>query len=539
MTSTVQTDRPDPYDAVVVGAGFAGLRTLYRLRGIGLCVRVLEAGDDVGGTWYWNRYPGARCDVYSVDYSYSFSEELDQEWVWSERYATQPEILKYIHHVADRFDLRRDVQLRTRVVAADPFPDGSGWTVRTDTGETLRCSYLIMAVGCLSSTKLPTFEGLDTFTGEWYHTGDWPHRPIDFTGKRVGVIGTGSSGIQIIPQLAETAGELTVFQRTPNFSIPAYNGPLSADELAEVKANYPQRRQDARMSPTGYPLPAPQRSALDFDDAERNAIYEQEWKRAGFGFILTFSDLLLSEAANATAADFIRRKIAEVVDDPRTAEMLTPKGYPFGAKRPCVDSNYFTTFNRDNVSLVDVLSDPIQAITPNGLKTMASEYQLDVLVFATGFDAMTGSLLNPDIRSLDGTLLKDKWANGPMTYLGLMSAGYPNLFVIAGPGSPSVLGNVVVSIEQHVEWLAGLLDHIRSEEFISVDASSEAELNWIDEVNATADATLYPQGNSWYLGPHVPGHRRMFMPYAGGLRRYRRRCDQIAQNGYDGFVFSK
>ena len=539
MTSTVQSDRPDFYDAVVVGAGFAGLRTLYRLRAMGLTVRVLEAGDDVGGTWYWNRYPGARCDVYSVDYSYSFSEELDQEWVWSERYATQPEILRYIHHVADRFDLRRDVQLQTRVVGADPFPDGSGWTTRTDTGETLRSTYLVMAVGCLSSTKLPEFDGLETFTGNWYHTGDWPHRPIDFTGKRVGVIGTGSSGIQIIPQLAESAAELTVFQRTPNFSIPAYNGPLPTEELAEVKANYPQRRQNARMSPTGYPLAAPQRSALDYDEAERTAIYEEEWKKAGFGFILTFSDLLISEAANATAAEFIRGKIAAVVDDPATAEMLTPKGYPFGAKRPCVDSNYFQTFNRANVSLVDVLSDPIQAITPNGLKTMAAEYQLDVLVFATGFDAMTGSLMNPDIRSLDGTLLRDKWANGPITYLGLMSAGYPNLFVIAGPGSPSVLGNVVVSIEQHVEWLADLIEHVRTEKIVSIDVLPETEQKWVDEVNATADATLYPEGNSWYLGPRVPGQRRMFMPYAGGLRRYRRRCDQIAQNGYDGFVFTK
>jgi cyclohexanone monooxygenase len=536
MSRQAQTDRTS-YDAVVVGAGFGGLRTLYRLRRMGLSVRVLESGDDIGGTWYWNRYPGARCDVYSVDYSYSFSAELDQEWVWSERYATQPEILTYIRHVAERFDLRRDIQLDTRVVAADPYSDGTGWTVRTDAGEVFDCTYLVMAVGCLSSTKLPAFEGLETFHGEWYHTGDWPHRPIDFSGKRVGVIGTGSSGIQIIPQLAETAAELTVFQRTPNFSIPAYNGPLAAGELAAVKAGYPQRREAARMSPTGYPVPAPQRSALDFSDDEREAIYEQEWRKAGFGFILSFSDLLLSEDANATAADFIRGKIAEVVHDPVTAEKLSPRGYPFGAKRPCVDSNYFQTFNRDNVSLVDVLEDPIQAITPNGLKTMAAEYQLDVLVFATGFDAMTGSLVKPDIRGLDERLLRDKWANGPMTYLGVMSAGFPNLFIIAGPGSPSVLGNVVVSIEQHVEWLADLLEHMQTRGIKSVDVSPEAEQSWVDEVNATADATLYPKGNSWYLGPQLPGNRRMFMPYAGGLRRYRRRCDQIAQDGYSGFVF--
>ena len=538
MNGSARTDQPERYDAVVVGAGFAGLRTLYRLRELGLSVRVIEAGDDVGGTWYWNRYPGARCDVYSVDYSYSFSEELQQEWVWSERYATQPEILSYIRHVAERFDLTRDISLSTRVTAAEPYADGSGWTVHTDAGS-LECSYLIMAVGCLSSTKLPNFDGLDTFSGEWYHTGAWPHEPIDFTGKRVGVVGTGSSGIQIIPRIAETAAELTVFQRTPNFSIPAYNGPLPAEELQEVKSHYAERRQASRMSPTGYPSPAPQRSALDFDDAERTAIFEEEWKKAGFGFILTFSDLLLSEAANATAADFIRSKIAEVVDDPATAELLSPRGYPFGAKRPCVDSHYFQTFNRENVSLVDVLTDPIQAITPNGLKTTTADHDLDVLVFATGYDAMTGSLTKPDIRGLDGTLLRDKWADGPMTYLGLMSAGFPNLFIIAGPGSPSVLGNVVVSIEQHVDWLADLLQSARADGVTSIDVSADAEAQWIDEVNATADATLYPAGNSWYLGPVRPGRRRMFMPYAGGLRRYRRRCDNVAKDGYEGFVFSK
>jgi cation diffusion facilitator CzcD-associated flavoprotein CzcO len=524
------------YDAIVVGAGFAGLYMLHRLRQRGLRVLVLEAGSDVGGTWFWNRYPGARCDVESVDYSYSFDEGLEQEWIWSERYATQPEILRYVHHVADRFDLRRDIRTDTRVIAAAFDEDTSTWVVTMASGETLRSRFTIMATGCLSVPSTPSFPGMETFEGEILHTGSWPSEAVAFGGKRVGVIGTGSSGTQLIPIAAEEADELFVFQRTPNFSVPANNAPLTLAELDALKADYAHRRELSRNSATGLTKDMNRVSALAVSDEERNQVYEEGWRTAGFGFILSFSDLLFSPEANQTAVDFLNRKARELIHDPSVAATLTATHYPFGSKRPCVDSNFYTTFNRDNVTLVDVKKEAIEAITPSGVRTSEHEYALDMIVFATGFDAMTGALNKIDIRGRDGALLRDHWAEGPSTYLGLAVSGFPNLLTITGPGSPSVLSNVLVSIEQHVAWIDDLIEHMEQSGLRVVEAEQQAEVDWTEYVDELAYKTLYPVGSSWYLGPDVPGKRRSFMPFTGGLRAYRRKCNEVAAEGYQGFA---
>ena len=449
-------------DAVIVGAGFAGLYALHRLRGLGFSARVFEAGKGVGGTWYWNRYPGARCDVESMDYSYSFSDDLQQEWQWTERYASQPEILTYINHVADRFDLRRDIQLETRVTTAVFDETRNRWEVRTDRGDHVSARYCIMATGCLSDAQVPDFTGLETFAGRWYHTGKWPHEGVDFTGQRVGVIGTGSSAIQSIPIIARQAAHLFVFQRTPNFSVPARNVPMAPEYQARWKASYAEHRREARESRVGFVVERNDTSALEVPDEVRRREYEQRWNRGGLGFNATFVDLLTSQEANDTAAEFFREKIRGLVRDPALAELLTPRDYPLGTKRLCVDTSYYETFNRDNVTLVDVRRAPIEVITPEGLRTRERAYALDSLVFATGFDAMTGALLNIDIRGRGGLRLQEKWAEGPRTYLGLSIAGFPNLFAITGPGSPSVLSNMIVSIEQHVDWIADCLAYLRA-----------------------------------------------------------------------------
>ncbi|GAA4833803.1 NAD(P)/FAD-dependent oxidoreductase [Actinomycetospora corticicola] len=526
-------------DMLVVGAGFAGLRTLHTFRERGLEVAVVEANDGLGGVWYVNRYPGARCDVESYDYSLSFSPELEQEWRWSERYATQPEILRYVDHVAERFGLRRDVHLSTRMTRAEYDEDAHHWTVTTegDTAGTWSARYLVMATGQLSVTKQPQLEGQDDFRGRILHTGAWPHEPVDLSGQRVGVIGTGSSGTQLIPVLAREVDHLTVFQRTPNFSIPANNAPLSDERDAEVKATYSERRERARRSPSGLGFAPNKQSAVEVPEDERRALYEEQWKTAGFGFLLAFYDLMLDERANDTAADFIRAKIAEKVDDPATAERLMPRGYPFGAKRPPVDSGYFEAFNRDNVDLVDMRDTPLERITEKGIRTTAEEIELDTIVFATGFDAMTGALLKPEIVGRGGRTLREHWNSGPRTYLGVGVSGFPNLFVIAGPGSPSLLSNVLLSIEAHVDWIAGLLDHAAAQGADEIEASAQAEVDWVDHVNERAAATLYPKAASYYMGAEVPGKPRVFMPYVGGVRGYRRTLDQVAGNDYEGFVF--
>ena len=525
-------------DAVVVGAGFAGLYMLHRLRGLGVSVQVFEAGDGVGGTWYWNRYPGARCDVESMDYSYSFSDELQQEWTWTERYAAQPEILKYINHVADRFDLRRDIKFSTRVTSA-VFDDArSRWTVQTDRGDRVSARFCIMATGCLSDAQVPDIKGRETFAGPWYHTGQWPHGGVDFTGQRVGVIGTGSSAIQSIPIIARQAGHLVVFQRTPNYSMPAHNAALDREYEQRVKAGYAEFRRQARESRIGFVVERSGDSALAAAPDEREREYEKRWRRGGLGFSAAYADILTSQDANDTAAEFFRKKIRAIVRDPEVAAALTPTDYPLGTKRLCVDTDYYATFNRDNVSLVDLRKTPIEAITPRGVRTTAAEYTVDSLVFATGFDAMTGALLKMDIRGRGGLALRDKWAAGPRTYLGLAVAGFPNLFTITGPGSPSVLSNMIVSIEQHVDWIADCLRQLRAQDRQRIEATVEAEEAWVTHVNEVGHLTLYPRAKSWYMGANVPGKPRIFMPYIGGVGVYRQKCDEVAAAGYVGFTLS-
>jgi cyclohexanone monooxygenase len=533
VTSEISPHRT--LDAVIVGAGFAGVYMLHRLRGLGLSVRVYEAGNGVGGTWYWNRYPGARCDVESMDYSYSFSEELQQEWSWSERYASQPEILVYINHVVDRFDLRRDIELDTRITAAAYDEASARWTISTDRGEHLRAKFCVMATGCLSSAQIPKFPGIEIFEGKHYHTGHWPHEGVDFTGERVAVIGTGSSAIQSIPIIAEQAAHLFVFQRTPNFAVPAYNAPLDPDYERRVKANYAEFRRAQRESRLGFVIERHEESALEVPAEERQREYEKRWTRGGLGFAAIYADLLTDKSANDTAADFFRAKIRGLVRDPVVAAALTPKDYPIGTKRLCVDTNYYATFNRDNVTLIDIRKDPIEALTPHGVQTREAHYAVNNIVFATGFDAMTGALLNIDIAGRERQSLRRKWEAGPRTYLGVAVAGFPNLFLITGPGSPSVLSNMIVSIEQHVDWIADCIGYLREHDHESIEATMEAEDAWVAHVNEVGHRTLYPQANSWYLGANVPGKPRVFMPYVGGVGAYRQKCDEVALKGYEGF----
>ncbi|MBN9387628.1 MAG: NAD(P)/FAD-dependent oxidoreductase [Chloroflexi bacterium] len=525
------------FDAVVIGSGFAGLYMLYLLRKNGFKVREFEAGSGVGGTWYWNRYPGARCDSPSVHYSYSFSPELEQEWEWTEKYPRQPEILRYLNHVADRFDLRRDIQLETRVTSATYSETTNRWLIETDKGDRVAAKYCITAVGCLSAPSKPSYKGLDSFKGQLYYTAEWPHQEVDFTGQKVGVIGTGSTGIQLIPQIARQAAHLTVFQRTPNYSLPARNRPLSPDEQAQFKATYPQIRQANRESFGGFtvdPVGKPA-SVFSLTEEERQQKFEQGWERGGQTMMASFTDLTASLEGNKYAADFVRSKIAEIVKDPEIARMLMPDDHPLGSKRIPIDTEYYETYNRDNISLVDIRKDPIEEFTPGGLKTKEHEYNLDAVVFATGFDALTGALRRINITGKAGLTLQQKWAAGPLTYLGLQSAGFPNLFIITGPGSPSVLTNMPVAIEQHVEWIAGCLTYLREQGIQTIEPDDEAETNWVAHVNEVASHTLYPHANSWYLGANIPGKPRIFMPYVGGLGNYRKLCDEVAANGYEGF----
>jgi cyclohexanone monooxygenase len=532
------------YDVVVVGAGMAGLYALYKLREeLGMSVRVFEAGSGVGGTWYWNRYPGARCDSESMDYSYSFSLELEQEWEWTERYPTQPEILRYLDHVADRFDLRRDIQFDTRVVEAR-YDEGS-WALRTDRGDAVHARYCVMAVGCISAVNLPDIPGLERFAGNAYHTARWPQEGVDFSGQRVGVIGTGSTGIQLIPRVAAQAEQLVVFQRTANFSLPARNRPLDAMEQRAIKATVRERRRLSRESGGGVPLTNPEItppvSALELTPEERHRVYERGWAIGGGPpFLFAFDDLLKSAEANETAASFVREKIRAIVKDPSVAEALTPTDHPIGTKRICLDSDYYETFNRDNVTLVDVRTHPIVEITPKGVRTQdGAEYELDAIAFATGFDAMTGALREIDVRVKGGERLADKWAAGPRTYLGLTVAGFPNMFIVTGPGSPGVKSQMILAIEQHTDWIVDCLKHMRANRFARIEATPDAEASWVEHVNQVADSTLYPLANSWYVGANIPGKPRVFMPYVGGVHNYKKKCDQVAANDYEGFALTR
>lgn len=527
------------YDAIIVGAGFAGMYMLHRLRAAGFSAKVLEAADGVGGTWYWNRYPGARCDVKSIDYSFSFDESLQQEWEWSEKYATQPEILRYANHVADRFDLRRDIQFETRVASASFDEHAAGWTITTTAGETFSARYYIMATGCLSVPKAIDIPGKDHFNGKTYHTADWPREPVDFSGQRVAVIGTGSSAIQSIPIIGAEAAELTVFQRTPAYSLPAYNRPLDADEAAAIKANYAEHREKSRYSLFGVPDRRMDVPALSVSEEERQRRYEEGWESGELvGLMQQFNDLLVSPEANETASEFVRNKIRAIVNDAETAETLCPKTFPLGSKRACLDTNYYALFNEPHVHLVDLTKDPIETITGSGIKTADRSFEFDAIVFATGFDAMTGAIVNVDIRGRDGKTLRDKWTDGPRTYLGLATAGFPNLFLITGPGSPSVMSNMMISIEQHVDWITACLEHARETAADTIEASVEAESEWVAHVNEVAAGTLFPRANSWYMGANVPGKPQLFMPYIGGVGPYRVKCDEVAAQGYPGFKLS-
>ena len=534
------SDHANAYDALVIGAGFSGLYQLLCLRDrLGLKVRVFEAGAGVGGTWYWNRYPGARCDSESHAYCYAFSDELMREWEWSERYPQPPEILRYLNFVSDRFDLKRDIQFNTRVTAAHYDEAANLWRVTTESGETYTAQFLISAVGCLSTANVPKIPGIDSFNGRWYHTGQWPHEGVDFRGKRVGQIGTGSTGIQSAPVIAETAAHLTVFQRTANYSVPARNAPLTPEFRQWVKENTGEIRRVMQSTPNGHPFTISERLALEVPPDERQAIYEAAWEKGGLQFRATFHDLVMNKAANDTASDFLRNKILEIVKDPATAEILADIDHPYAAKRPPIDTNYFETFNRENVTLVDIKAAPIEAITPTGIRTKKAEYALDIIVFATGFDAMTGALLRMDIRGHNGLTMNEAWSAGPKNYLGLQVAGFPNLFTITGPGSPSVLCNMPVAIEQHVDWITECIDHMRKRGFSRIETTESDMESWVARVNAAAAATLLPQAkHSWYLGANMPGKPRVFMPYAGGMAHYRKICAEVANRGYEGFVLS-
>ena len=525
----------EQFDVVIVGAGFAGLRALYRMRELGLKAVVLEASADIGGVWYHNGYPGARCDVESYDYSYSFSPELEQEWRWSERYATQPEILRYINHVAERFDLRRDVRLETRMETAVYDEQAARWTVTATDGRKWSAQFVLMCVGQLSTTKTPSYPGQDGFKGEIIHSGIWPKHKVDFAGKRVAIIGTGSSGMQMTPVIAQQAAQLTVFQRTANFSVPAANAPVSDDEDRQVKANYRARREQCLNSPTGLGFKPNRQSALEVSDEEREKLYEAAYHRLGFGFAVAYHDLLLSKPANDTAADFIRRKIAGLVEDPRTREKLLPRSHPYAARRPSVDSGYFQAFNRDNVELADIREFPIVEFKPTGIRTAERDYEFDIVIFATGFDALTGSLLRPRIEGRGGLTLKEKWANGPVSQLGVGVSGFPNMLIVVGPGSPSLLSNVMVSIEEQIDWMRDLIAYMRDRGLVEVEATAEAEAAWVDHVNERVKETLYMTTDSFYNGGEIAGKPRVFMAYSGGVRAYRRFLQESAAAGYSGF----
>lgn len=533
MSKTARTPKREDVDVVIVGAGFAGLYMLHKARSAGMTARVFEAGSGIGGTWYFNRYPGARCDVESMEYSYSFDDALEQEWEWTERYATQPEILKYIDHVATRFDLRRDIVLETRVTSAI-FDEGRArWTVETDKGDKVTGRYCVMATGCLSVTNLPPIKGIETFKKPIYHTGAWPHEGVDFSGLRVAVIGTGSSAIQSIPLIAEQAKHLTVFQRTPSYSIPAHNRRLTDEEQRAVKAEYKTKRKRAMGEGFAIDMKMSEALAVATPDSEVNDAFENVWQRGGLGFMGAFADLLIERAANDKAAEFLRGKIRSIVKDPETAAKLSPPQV-VGCKRLCVDTNYFATFNRDNVSLVDLRETPIEEITADSVRTGKTSHTVDALVLATGFDAITGALNKIDIRGRDGAKLRDVWADGPRSYLGLSIAGFPNLFMIAGPGSPSVLTNMMVSIQHHVDWIAEAMTFLANRQLATIEPSHEAQDAWVKEVEMVANSTLFPACSSWYVGANIPGKPRVFPAYVG-FPPYAEKCAAVVANGYEGF----
>ncbi len=528
---------PRAVDVLVVGAGFSGLYALHRLREMGVAVHVIDAGAEVGGVWYGNRYPGARCDIESVDYCYSFSPELVQQWDWTERYPAQPEILRYITHVADRFDLRSGITFDTRVTSAVWDEDNAHWRVRTDLGDELTAGHVIMATGQLAVPQLPDIPGIEDFAGDALHTGAWPQDGYDFADRRVAVIGTGSSGVQVIPQVAKQAGHLTVLQRTAHYIMPAENHPLDQEYAADLKGRFEEYREIARRHPGGTHRKIGTTSALEHSDEEIRERFEQHWAAGGPDILAAYTDLRTDEVAAERIGDLIREKIRSIVADPETAELLCPKGYPFGSKRLVLEIGYYETYNRDNVSLVDVAADPIERIVPEGVRLRSGRIvEVDTLVFATGFDALTGALFRADIRGVDGLRLPEAWAEGPRTYLGVAAHGFPNMFFIAGAGSPSVISNVLISIEQHVEWVTDHIGWLRARGLRRTEPTAQAQDEWTQHVYDVAAPTLYMKGNSWYVGANVPGKPRVFALYLGGVGAYRAKAAAVADADYSGFV---
>lgn len=532
--ATAPATAPD-IEVLIVGAGFSGMYLIHRLRAMGIGVQAIEAGSNVGGTWYWNRYPGARVDTQSIEYSYSFDPDLEQDWVWSERYAPQSELLAYAGHVADRFDLRRSIRFHTRVTAAHWQETGEHWQVTLDNGESLTARHLILATGCLSIPTDVTFPGIETYQGDLYRTSRWPREGLDLSGKRVGIIGTGSSAIQSIPEIAAQAAHLTVFQRTPNFSTPAHNGPVPEDEMARWRADPRAYAAASKASPYGFQNEQREDALISQSTPEEIEFeLERRWQIGGFRILSAFADQGIDERANKVVADFIARKIREQVKDPAVADRLTPKDHPFGTKRPCVDTGYYATYNRENVRLIDLRESPLETFTATGIKTSDESFDFDAVVLATGFDAMTGAIERIDIQGRDGLTIKEAWSEGPVNYIGLMVAGFPNMFTITGPGSPSVLTNMLNAIEQHVEWVTDCIAHLAASQAGSIEASKQAQDAWSHHVDQIAAITLMPRANSWYMGANVPGKPRRFMPYAGGLNVYTDVCTAVAAKGYEG-----
>lgn len=524
-------------DAIVVGAGFGGLYSTHRLREMGLSVIGIEAGGDVGGVWYWNRYPGARCDVFSIDYSYSFSDDIQQEWTWSEEYAAQPEILAYANFVADKIDIRRSFQFDTRVLRAAFDDEKQVWVVETDRGQVFTTTYLVMASGPLSIPKDIDIDGFEDFKGEVYRASKWPHKPVSFAGKRVGVVGTGSSGIQIVPIVAQEADALYVFQRTPSFTFPMRNKPLAEDYSAQVKSHYKTLRHIGRSTFTGGVRPISTRPLFSVTVAEREALLEDAWRNGGRVLMGLFSDVLINPEANEIVAEFVRGKIGEVVHDPETAERLKPRGYPIFSRRPCLDTNYYETYNRETVHLVDCLDEPIERLTETGVRTRKREIELDTLILATGFDGLTGAMLAVDIKGRGGRDLKDKWNEGARSYLGLAVEGFPNLFMVCGANGPSALANIVILNEENGDWIGNCIDYMRKNGFATIEAKLEYEQKWVKTVASLADKSLIPKANTWYVGSNIEGKPRVFPIYTGGLNKYRDICDDVASDDYRGFAF--
>jgi len=536
------TPTPPTHDAIIVGAGFAGLYAVHVLRNrMGLDVLAFDAASDVGGTWYWNCYPGARVDIESVHYSYSFDHNLQQEWHWTERFCAQPEILSYLNHVAERFDLRRSIRFNTRITSLTWDDTESLWTATTDTGETHYARYVVSGAGTLSVPKKPEFPGIEDFAGQVLMSGNWPHHQVSFDGKRVGIVGVGSSGIQAISEIAKTAGHLTVLQRTPNYATPIGNAPTDPEQEAREKADYAAIRDASRNHFLGVPYSDVQPSALAVTPEQRRQVFDDRWNRGGFRlFIDSFGDILFDKAANDTVAQYIRDRIHERVRDPRAAALLAPSGYPYGTKRPPLETDYYEAYNRPNVELVDVKANPIDAVTPRGVRLAdGTEHEFDILILATGFDACTGPLLEMNVTGRGGLRLADHWADGPQTYLGLMAAGFPNLFMITGPQSPSVLYNMPLAIEDHVDLSAAAIAYLRERDLDVIEPTPEAERAWVAHTNELAQATLLPDSpTSWYMGNNIPGKPRRVLVYLGGAPAYRAKCDEVAAAAWDGFILT-